>query len=84
MPNRLETSLRVVGAKQTLKAVQAEQAAVVYLARDADEHVTGPVRKECLSRGIEIVEVETMAELGRSCSIEVGAAVAGVMKSNKI
>ncbi|MDI9485260.1 MAG: ribosomal L7Ae/L30e/S12e/Gadd45 family protein [Bacillota bacterium] len=84
MPNRLETSLRVVGAKQTLKAVQAEQAAVVYLARDADEHVTGPVRKECLSRGIEIVEVETMAELGRACSIEVGAAVAGVMKSNKI
>lgn len=84
MPNRLETSLRVVGAKQTLKAVQAEQAAVVYLARDADEHVTGPVRKECLSRGIEIVEVETMAELGRACSIEVGAAVAGVMKSKKI
>ena len=84
MPDRLETSLRVVGAKQTLKAVQAEQAAVVYLARDADEHVTGPVRKECLSRGIEIVEVETMAELGRACSIEVGAAVAGVMKSKKI
>ncbi|NLL42093.1 MAG: 50S ribosomal protein L7ae-like protein [Firmicutes bacterium] len=84
MPDRLETSLRVVGAKQTLKAIQAEQAEVVYLARDADEHVTGPVRAECLSKGIETVEVETMAELGRACSIEVGAAVAGVMKSKKI
>jgi large subunit ribosomal protein L7A len=81
MPNRLETSLRVVGAKQTLKAIQAEQVERVYLARDADIHVTGPIRRECLSRGITIVEVETMAELGKACSIEVGAAVASVMKS---
>ncbi len=83
MPNRLETSLRVVGTKQTLKAIQAGQAEVVYLAGDADEHVTGPIRKECIHRGIKIVEMETMAELGKACSIEVGAAVASVMKSNK-
>jgi len=84
MPHRLDISLRVVGAKQTLKAIQADQAEVVYLARDADEHVTGPVRRECLSRGINIVDVDTMAELGRACSIEVGAAVACVMKSKEI
>lgn len=84
MPHRLEKSLRVVGAKQTLKVIQAEQAEVVYLARDADEHVTGPIRRECLNRGINIVDVETMAELGRACSIQVGAAVASVMKSNEI
>ena len=84
MPYRLEETLRVVGAKQTLKVIQAEQAEVVYLARDADEHVTGPIRRECLNRGINIVDVETMAELGRACSIEVGAAVASVMKSNEI
>ncbi|HBG02041.1 MAG TPA: 50S ribosomal protein L7Ae-like protein [Firmicutes bacterium] len=84
MPSRLEKSLRVVGAKQTLKAVQAEQVELVYLARDADIYITGPIRRECLSRGISIVEVETMAELGRACSIEVGAAVAGVMKSTQI
>lgn len=84
MPDRLAKSLRVVGAKQTLKAIQAAQVEQVYLARDADEHVTGPIRKECESRGINIVEVETMAELGRACSIEVGAAVASVMKSTEI
>lgn len=84
MPDRLAKSLRVVGAKQTLKAIQAAQVEQVYLARDADEHVTGPIRKECESRGINIVEVETMAELGRACSIEVGAAVASVIKSTEI
>ncbi len=84
MPNRLEEKLRVVGAKQTLKAIQANEAVVVYLAKDADEHVTGPIRKECISRGIDIVEMASMAELGRACSIEVGAAVAGVMKTKDI
>ena len=83
MPNRLATARRVVGTKQTMKAIQAGQAELVYLARDADEHVTGPVRRECAARGIAVVEEETMAELGKACSIEVGAAVACVMKSTE-
>ncbi|NMB01492.1 MAG: 50S ribosomal protein L7ae-like protein [Firmicutes bacterium] len=82
MPARLVNSQRVVGAKQTLKAVQAEQVELVYLARDADEHVTGPIRKECEIRGITIIEVDTMAELGKACNIDVGAAVASVVKSS--
>lgn len=84
MPNRLAILPRVVGAKQTLKAVQSGEAEVVYLAQDADEYVTGPIRTECVRKGIDIIEVETMTELGRACSIEVGAAVAGIMKSKDI
>lgn len=82
MPDRLVKAQRVVGAKQTLKAIQAGQVEVVYLARDADEHVTGPVRKECEKRGIKIIEVDTMAELGKACAIDVGAAVATVVRSS--
>ncbi|NMA62333.1 MAG: 50S ribosomal protein L7ae-like protein [Firmicutes bacterium] len=81
MPHRLANMPAVVGAKQTLKAIHASQVEVVFLARDADEHVTGPIRRECETRGINIVEVESMAELGKACSIEVGAAVASVMKT---
>jgi len=66
-----------------MKAIQAGKAELVYLAQDADEHVIGPVRRECTVRGIEVVEVGTMAELGKACSIEVGAAVACVMKSTE-
>lgn len=83
MPGRLGKKPSVVGAKQTLKAIQTGQAELVYLARDADEHVTGPIRRECEMRGINIVDVESMAELGKACSIEVGAAVASVMKTAK-
>lgn len=81
MPSRLAESPNVVGAKQTLKTIQGGQIDLVYLARDADEHVIGPIRKECEMRGINIVEVESMTELGKACSIEVGAAVAGVVKT---
>ncbi|HHU62351.1 MAG: ribosomal L7Ae/L30e/S12e/Gadd45 family protein [Bacillota bacterium] len=80
MPHRLDKSQKVVGAKQTLKAIEAGEAELVYLAQNADEHVTGPIRRECEANGIDIVEVETMTELGKACSIEVGAAVATVIK----
>lgn len=81
MPHRLAQLPKVVGAKQTLKAIQNGEAATVYLALDADEHVTGPLRAECERRGINIIEVESMAELGKACAIEVGSAVAAVRKS---
>ena len=67
MPHRLSTENRLVGAKQTLKAIQSGQAKLVYLARDADEHVVGPIREQCESKGIEIMEMDSMAELGRVC-----------------
>lgn len=81
MPSRLDKSRKVVGAKQTLKAIEAGEAELVYLAQDADEHVIGPIRRECKVGGIDIVEVESMIMLGKACSIEVGAAVASVIKS---
>lgn len=81
MPQRLTESSRVVGAKQTLKAIQNGQIEVVYLARDADEHVTSPVLQVCVEQGIDVIEIDSMAELGKACSIQVGAAVAGVVKS---
>lgn len=81
MPSRLNKSRKVVGAKQTLKAIEAGEAELVYFAQDADEHVIGPIRRECEASGVDIVEVESMTMLGKACSIEVGAAVASVIKS---
>ena len=37
----------VVGVKQSQKAIARDQAAGVMIARDADEHVTGPVKALC-------------------------------------
>ncbi|NLJ80844.1 MAG: 50S ribosomal protein L7ae-like protein [Firmicutes bacterium] len=81
MPHRLAHLPKVVGAKQTLKAIQNDMVELVYLAQDADRRVIAPVRAACKTKGIDFVEVGTMAELGKACSIEVGSAVAAIVKT---
>ena len=71
---------RTVGTKQTLKAVERRVARVVFLAEDADETILRDLRKACQEHSVEIIEVESMAELGRACGIEVGAASAAVIE----
>lgn len=80
MPAKLMRAHKIVGTKQTLKALEAGRAELVYIAKDADTEVTNPVRESCARLGIAIVDVDTMAELGRACGIDVGAAVACVLK----
>ena len=71
----------VVGAKQLKKAVKAGRAKVVFLAENADPAVTEPIEELCRQNHIHITWVHTMAELGRACGIEVGAAAAAVLIS---
>jgi large subunit ribosomal protein L7A len=71
---------KVVGAKQTLKALTKGQAQVVFVAKDADSAVTKPIVELCNQQGVEVVHVESMSELGRACLIDVGAAVASIIK----
>ena len=71
----------VVGAKQLKKAVKAGRARYVFLAENADPAVTEPLAKLCAANHIQITWVPSMAELGRVCGIEVGAAAAAVLNS---
>lgn len=71
----------LVGVKQSQKAIARDQAAGVMIARDADEHVTGPVKDLCEAKAVPVEIVETMAELGKACGIHVGASVATVLKN---
>jgi len=70
----------LVGAKQFRKSLRAGTVSRVYLAKNADPAVTGPVEDLCRQNRIEYVWVKTMNELGRACGIEIGAAVATVTK----
>lgn len=80
MPHRLETAKQiVVGTKQTLKALQSGSAALVYIAEDAEERVVSPVRRLGAEKGIPVVQIATMAELGRLCRIDVGAAAVAII-----
>ena len=80
MLTELKTGPRVVGAKQTRRALQDGKAFRVYLAEDADPGVTGPIETLCAERGAEVVRVPAMRELGQACGIAVGAAVAALVR----
>ncbi len=77
----LKGAARVIGVKQVTKAVQKSQADAVFLADDADGRVTEPLLHLADEIGVLVVHVPTMQELGKACSIEVGAAAAAVLKS---
>ena len=70
----------VVGAKQLKKAVLKGAARQVFLARDADPAVTEPLEALCRRQGVPYCQVRSMADLGRACHIEVGAAAAAIVE----
>ena len=79
MSAELAAKEKVVGLKQTKKAIAAGKTAVVYLAKDADPKLTEPLRAMCRLSGIEVVNDRTMAELGKACGIAVGTAACAVL-----
>lgn len=70
---------RIVGVKQTLKAIKSDSAKIVYVAKDADEKITKPLIDVCMEKNIEIIYVPTMEKLGSLCGISVGAAAACIL-----
>lgn len=74
---------KTVGTKQTTKAVSRGVAQLVYIARDAEEKVTAPLLRLCEEKGVEVVFVDSMAELGKACGIKVGAASAAILRDEE-
>ena len=70
---------KVVGLKQTKKAIAAGKTATVYLAKDADPKLTEPLRAMCRLAAVEVVSDRTMAELGKSCGIAVDTAACAIL-----
>jgi large subunit ribosomal protein L7A len=79
MSNLIEGK-KIVGAKQTLKMVKNDMAEAVYVAMDAESRVTKSVIEACKQYGVELIYIDTMQKLGSMVSIDVGAAIACVLK----
>jgi len=79
MLSGLTSGNKVVGIKQLRKAVAAGTVKTVFLACDADPFLTDPVRALCEENNVAVVDVPTMAELGRACGISVSASAAGLL-----
>ena len=77
----LSSAEKVVGIKQLRKVLRDDKAAKVFVAQDADPKLTGPIVETCREKNVPMEEIPTMAELGKACGIEVGAAVAALLKA---
>lgn len=71
---------KVIGIKQTSKSLKGGLGKVLYVAEDSDEHLISPLVKLAEEFSVEVMYVSTMKELGRLCGIDVGAAVALILK----
>lgn len=80
MLSELHTAHKVIGIKQSKKAIRDGAAAEVYVALDAEKRVVGPIYELCSETEIPVNEITTMAELGDAAGIDVGAAVVTVLR----
>lgn len=76
----LSKARKVIGVRQTTKAVTNGEAVQVFIACDADARLVAPVRAMCERSGVPVTEVDSMRTLGQACGIEVGAAVAAMLQ----
>jgi large subunit ribosomal protein L7A len=77
----LKKKAKVVGIKQTKKAIEQDKIDAVIIADDADQRVVGQLKQLCEEKKIKIHSAESMKQLGKAAGIEVNAAVVGLLKS---
>ena len=75
----LKHTPRLVGAKQSKKALDDGQAALLIVARDAQSSVIGPLVEQAKRLDVALEWADSMEELGLACGIKVGAAVVAVL-----
>ena len=68
--------MKYVGLKQVLKAVENDEVNKVYIGKDAEQHIINSIKNACYNKKIEIIEIDSMSELGKMSGIEVEAATA--------
>ncbi len=72
---------KIIGLKQTLRAIQQDKIVQVFLASDIEDHIIRKINDSCQENNIPIIALNmTQKELGKLCRIEVGASVVAITK----
>lgn len=71
---------KIVGLKQTVKAVKSGIAKKVYIAEDADNFIKKSVLDACSEKNLQIIYISNMKELGNACGIDIGASTAAIIE----
>lgn len=70
----------IIGTKQTLKAMKKGEVLELVVADDADYHITNKVLRLAEELAIPVSHVDSMKKLGKSCGIDVGAAIVAIKR----
>lgn len=68
----------MIGTKQTMKALKLGTVNEVVVAKDADQKVIAKVIATANEVDVPVLYVDSMKKLGKTCGIEVGAAVVAI------
>ncbi len=71
-------SRAIIGTKQTIKAMNNGEVSEVFIAQDADQHVTTKVLDVAKRLNIPYTIVDSKKQLGKSCKIDVGASTVAI------
>ena len=77
----LQKGKKTVGRKQSQRAILEGKAETVYVADNADGRIRDEIESLCREHDVPVVTVDTMEHLGHACGIQVGAAVAALLKA---
>jgi len=80
VPEILPDGKKTVGIRETGKAVEKDKVSKVYVAKDAEKRVISSLLEACNAKNIEVVEVDSMEELGKACLVSVPASAAALLK----
>lgn len=75
----LDDGPKVIGMKQTLKAIKEGKAKLVILAEDTNEDIKQDIIEACEIARVERNSYETKSALGKDCGIERDAAVVAIL-----
>lgn len=71
---------KMIGIKQSRKAIENGEGTILYIATDATENLVNPLKILANEHGVEIKYIDTMKKLGVMCDIDVKASVALILK----
>lgn len=80
MLETLKSRRKLIGLKQTLRALQEENVELCILAKDADDKFKQCVIEACESKSVKVIIGDERKKMGKYCDIDVGAAVVCVLK----
>lgn len=71
-------SRAIIGTKQTIKAMNNGEVSELFVAEDADQHVTMKVLDIAKRLNIPCTVVDSKKKLGKACNIDVGASTVAI------